>query len=252
MKTIFHIGCSGFHYRHWRNGFYPEGLAQRKWFEYYCENFSTLELNVTFYRFPQLSFLQGWYKKSPANFSFAVKAPRIITHYKLFNGTEELVKEFYDVVKVGLEEKLGCVLFQLPPRFAFSQERLGKIVEAMDTSFKNTIEFRNITWWREDVFTTLANKNISFCGMSHPLLPQDIIQNTDFLYYRFHGIPHLYKSPYDFSVLKNFVDAVVKNGKNKEAFIYFNNDIDVSAIRNAKEMEQYVMNVTAVPKTSIS
>src|ERR1044072_6786414 len=89
------IGCSGFHYKHWVGKFYPGDLPQRKWFEFYCEHFDTLELNVTFYRFPQLSSLQSWYKRSPAKFQFAVKAPRAITHYKKFNDIERLISDFY-------------------------------------------------------------------------------------------------------------------------------------------------------------
>lgn len=240
MKTKFHIGCSGFHYKHWRGGFYPEKLAQSKWFDYYCQHFSTLELNVTFYRFPQLSFLRNWHKKSPSNFVFSVKAPRIITHYKQFNETKQLIGEFYQVIQDGLEEKLGCILFQLPPRLGYSEERLEKIVNNLDTSFRNVIEFRNVTWWREDVYTFLSEKKISFCGQSHPALPQDIIQNTKYLYYRFHGIPDLYKSPYDLPVLKNAVERIRASGKITEAYIYFNNDIEVSAIQNAKDMMNMV------------
>ena len=243
LKTKFHIGCSGFHYKHWRGGFYPQKLAQSKWFDFYCQHFLSLELNVTFYRFPQLSFLQNWYKKSPPEFRFAVKAPRIITHYKQFHATEDLIREFYDVIQNGLQEKLGCVLFQLPPRIGYSVERLDRIIASIDTNFKNTIEFRHVTWWREDVYQQLAKKKISFCGQSHPLLPQDIIQNTSFLYYRFHGIPELYKSPYEAAILRKAADEINASGKTKEAFIYFNNDIEVSAIANAREMINYTNEV---------
>jgi uncharacterized protein YecE (DUF72 family) len=242
LKTRFHIGCSGFHYKHWRGGFYPQKLAQSKWFDFYCQHFLTLELNVTFYRFPQLSFLQTWHRKSPPGFRFAVKAPRIITHYKQFHGTEDLITEFYDVIQNGLQEKLGCVLFQLPPRIAYSEERLDRIISSVNTKIKNTIEFRHATWWRDEVYKKLGKNKISFCGQSHPLLPQDIIQNTSFLYYRFHGIPALYKSPYDVKVLKQTADTINASGKTKEAFVYFNNDIEVSAITNAKDMIRYVTN----------
>ncbi|MEJ7681932.1 MAG: DUF72 domain-containing protein [Segetibacter sp.] len=90
------IGCSGFHYKHWKGIFYPEKLAQSKWFDYYNNRFKTLELNVTFYRFPQLSFLETWYKKSPEVFSFSVKAPRAITHYKQFNN--QAIGDFYGTI----------------------------------------------------------------------------------------------------------------------------------------------------------
>jgi uncharacterized protein YecE (DUF72 family) len=80
-----HIGCSGFHYRHWKVAFYPQGLAQKKWFGYYAGQFATLELNVTFYRFPQLSVLRNWYDQAPGGFRFSVKATKAITHFKQFH-----------------------------------------------------------------------------------------------------------------------------------------------------------------------
>src|SRR3982750_2937983 len=116
------IGCSGFHYKHWKDIFYPQGLPQTKWFEFYCQHFNTLELNVTFYRFPRLSFLETWYKKSPKEFRFSVKAPRLITHFKQFHDSERFISDFYNVVKEGLKDKLGCTLFQLPPRSAYKEE----------------------------------------------------------------------------------------------------------------------------------
>lgn len=234
------IGCSGFYYKHWKEVFYPQGLPQRKWFEFYCENFNTLELNVTFYRFPQLASLQSWYKRSPEKFSFAVKAPRIITHFKQFHDSSDLISDFYGVVREGLNTKLGCVLFQMPPRMSYTEERLQRILENLDNSFNNVLEFRHGSWWNDNVYKALSTKQVSFCGMSHPKLPQDIIQNTTILYYRFHGIPHLYKSPYKVSELKKFIDTVKKSKKTKQAFIYFNNDIDASAIENARDMQKLV------------
>ena len=89
-----HIGCSGFHYKGWKEVFYPKGVPQRKWFEYYGEYFKTLELNVTFYRFPRVHILKSWYDKSPPDFSFSVKVPRAITHYKKMNDCEKFLTRF--------------------------------------------------------------------------------------------------------------------------------------------------------------
>lgn len=241
-KTEWHIGCSGFHYKHWKKNFYPEDLPQRKWFEYYCEHFKTVELNVTFYRFPQLSFLQGWYTRSPGDFVFSVKAPRIITHFKKFTGTQQLIADFYHVIQNGLQEKLGPVLFQLPPRTSFTQERLENIINSLDTSFNNVLEFRHETWWKKEVYQQLAAHNISFCGMSHPALPRDVILNTAICYYRFHGIPQLYKSPYSKPELKAFAEKIKNSRKTKKAFVYFNNDIDEAAIDNAGTLIQLINN----------
>jgi len=230
------IGCSGFHYKHWKGTFYPEGLAQSKWFDYYCQFFNTLELNVTFYRFPQLSFLQNWYIKSPANFSFAVKAPRAITHYKKFNGTTDLIADFYKTVQEGLQEKLGCVLFQLPPNFHYSEDHLEKLINNLDNSFLNVVEFRHESWWNEDVYSAFSKRNITFCGMSHPTLPKDIISNTPLLYYRMHGEGQLYASNYEKPQLQAVINKIRSEKTVKEAYIFFNNDINTYAIYNACEM----------------
>lgn len=233
------IGCSGFHYKHWKEIFYPKGMAQTKWFEFYCEHFDTLELNVTFYRFPQLSFLESWYKRSPNTFKFAVKAPRAITHYKKFSETDKMLSDFYHTIREGLGKKLGCVLFQLPPNSKYTEERLEKIIGSLDTSFKNVLEFRHASWWNQEVYNKLSKSKISFCGMSHPSLPDETLQNTKILYYRFHGVPELYKSRYDAGVLQRFADDVESSGKTRESYIYFNNDIGGSAIANAGEMQAY-------------
>lgn len=239
MKT-WHIGCSGFHYKHWKEIFYPKDLPQKRWFEYYCRHFNTVELNVTFYRFPQISFLENWYNKSPHRFKFAVKAPRAITHFKQFHETEGLLADFYGTVAEGLKTKLGCVLFQLPPRIAYTEERLHRIIGSLDLSFKNVLEFRHLSWWNEDVYRQLAQNKITFCGMSHPALPQDIIQNTPVLYYRFHGVPQLYQSEYDKAVISKFVNEVEHSANTRESYVYFNNDIGAAAIINAKQMQEIV------------
>jgi uncharacterized protein YecE (DUF72 family) len=234
------IGCSGFHYKHWKEIFYPHGLAQNKWFSFYCKQFNTLELNVTFYRFPQISFLKTWYDKSPSTFRFAVKAPRLITHYKKFSRTEKLMNDFYGSVSEGLKEKLGCILFQLPPRSYYTYERLQRIIASLDNSFNNVVEFRHESWWDLEVYNELTKHKITFCGMSHPLLPDEIIKNTSILYYRMHGVPELYKSPYKKSTLKKIINEIHSSGKIKKAFIYFNNDVDASAIKNAKQMIEII------------
>ena len=237
--TSWKIGCSGFHYKHWKKLFYPKDLPQKRWFEFYCQHFDTVELNVTFYRFPKLSFVEDWYKRSPEDFLFSVKAPRLITHFKQFHDSERVISDFYSVINEGLKDKLGCVLFQLPPRSAYTEERLERIINSLNPDFQNILEFRHVSWWNEDVFNKLGKHKITFCGMSHPDLPQDVIQNNSLLYYRFHGVPELYKSQYDEQELIDFVSRIKKEKKVKTAFIYFNNDIGASAIINGKQLQQY-------------
>jgi uncharacterized protein YecE (DUF72 family) len=183
------IGCSGFYYKEWREKFYPKGLPQRKWFEFYCESFNTVELNVTFYRFPKLEALKGWYQRSPEDFTFTVKAPRLVTHYRRFKNAATNIQQFYERVYEGLQEKLGCVLFQLHPAMEYEEETLALIISSLDASFTNAVEFRHNSWWNDAVFKTLRHHRITFCSISYPELPDDIIKTTDTLYYRFHGVP---------------------------------------------------------------
>jgi uncharacterized protein YecE (DUF72 family) len=235
-----HIGCSGFHYKDWKCVFYPKEIPQRKWFEYYAEHFNTLELNVTFYRFPKVPMLKSWYDRSPANFTFAVKAPRAITHFKKLNDCGKFFKDFYQTVEKGLKEKAACILFQFPPNYCYTENRLEKIVSNLYKQFSNIVEFRHYSWWNENVYKTLEQHKITFCGMSHPLLPDKVIANSPILYYRMHGVPDLYRSSYSTAYLKKIVHEIKSQAMVKQAFIYFNNDYDAVAIRNANEMKAIV------------
>lgn len=237
------IGCSGFHYKHWKGSFYPDDLPQTRWFQHYCHHFNTLELNVSFYRFPRLSALENWYGKAPAEFSFAVKAPRAITHYKKFLGTANMLSDFYGLLASGLKEKLGCVLFQMPPNFTYSPDRLDRIIRALDNHAPNVLEFRHPTWWRDDVYKELAKYDISFCGMSHPSLPKEVVANTSLLYYRLHGEDQLYSSSYQKSFLSALAKSVEKEKILTDSFIFFNNDINANAVFNALEMKKLVQGV---------
>ena len=240
MMVNWHIGCSGFHYKHWKGSFYPEKLAQTKWFSFYCEHFKTLELNVTFYRFPRLKGLETWYNNSPADFKFAVKAPKAITHYKKFNDTEQMISSFYATVEEGLKEKRGCYLFQLPPVYPYDEKKLQRILDALDLSLPNVLEFRHESWWNETVFSTLAAHGVSFCGMSHTDLPDVVIKNGPLFYFRFHGKEQLYASRYSKEELQSFANGVNGEAAGNQAYVFFNNDINTSAVYNAKELQEMI------------
>jgi uncharacterized protein YecE (DUF72 family) len=232
------IGCSGFYYRDWRGKFYPEKLPQSQWLKYYAEHFSTVEVNATFYHFPKISFLQALYKKSPAKFIFTIKAPRLITHYKRFNECKSLLADFYNAVEKGMGRKLGCLLFQMPPSFHYDEQRLELIIDSLYSGHLNVVEFRHKSWWREDVYKALGEKRICFCSMSHPTLPDDVIANTSFLYYRFHGSVRLYRSLYKTHTLQRIAEEISASKKVKKAFLYFNNDVNAAAIKNAKQINE--------------
>ncbi len=235
-----HIGCSGFHYKEWKQVFYPEGLAQKNWFEYYSSRFDTLELNVTFYRYPTMSLLENWYNKSPAHFLFAVKAPRFITHYRKFvNAAEQLIL-FYDTIQKGLKEKLGAVLFQLPPGLVYSEEKMQQVVQALDPHFPNVIECRHSSWWNKKVYRTFKKHHVCFCSHSYPGLPEDVVQTTELLYYRFHGRPKLYHSAYTKKQLQHVANEIVSTKANT-SFIFFNNTAGTGAIKNAEYLKRFTM-----------
>jgi uncharacterized protein YecE (DUF72 family) len=236
-----HIGSSGFHYKEWKDIFY-EGIPASKWVSFYACRFNTLESNVSFYRFPSLSMLQKWYNDSPAGFSISVKAPRSITHYKKFKECESLLRDFYQVIKEGLKDKLGCVLFQLPPSFSYTEERLHEICTQLSPSFNNVLEFRHVSWWTEAVYKALKDHTICFCGISHPTLPEKVICTSPVLYYRFHGVPDLYRSAYSKAFLDKIFDEIQNCGNVKHAFLYFNNTMTSAAIEHMQYLETKIKN----------
>src|SRR6185503_8901022 len=193
-KIKWKIGCSGFHYKEWKGIFYPETIPQKEWFRFYSQHFSTLELNTTFYRFPILKSLETWYNTSPADFKFAVKVPRLITHYKKFSDCDRLIDDFYTLVTKGLKEKLGPVLFQLPPNLKYTNERLELITKSIKSEYNNVIEFRDASWWQQKVFNHLKKENITFCGIDYTGLDNKAVVTNKIGYYRFHGRPRLYYS----------------------------------------------------------
>lgn len=233
------IGCSGFSYKDWIGFFYPDNMPQSEWLSYYAGYFDTLELNVTFYRLPTLSFFQNLYRKTPADFSFVVKAPKEITHLKKFKDTEELILNFYSLLKKGLRDKLGAVLFQFPPAFSYSHESLNLICCSLDSSLLNVVEFRHKSWWKEEVYKELGRRNISFCGCSYPGLPDNLILNTKIPYYRFHGVPTLYYSMYTSIFLKKIADALLQNKKLEDGYLLFNNTATRAALENASYLQEY-------------
>lgn len=237
----YHIGCSGFYYKEWKALFYPEGLPAKDWFKFYCRHFNTIEINSSFYRKPSLSSLQKWYAESPPEFLFSMKAPRLVTHLKRFQIEQEEINSFYELLESGLREKLATILFQLPPSFSYTPERLDLICSRLDNRRHNVLEFRHASWWQQEVFDRLQQQQLVFCGQSYPGdLPERAISNNELIYYRFHGKPVLYKSEYDPEVLKHTLDEIDK--KADRAFIYFNNTWGAAALHNSGQMQELVQN----------
>lgn len=238
-KNKIHIGCSSYTTASWRELFYPKDLPQRKWFEYYSQHFKTYEFNGSFYKFPTVESLQPWYEKTPRDFKFSIKAPKIITHIKRLKECEEEISRFYSVSQEGFKEKLACVLFQLPPSFSFSPERLDLILQSMHPDFKNVVEFRNISWWRDDVKRKLEENNITFCSVSYPGLPETIYSTSPIGYVRMHGIPQLFYSEYSHREIEKLYDKI-KAREFEEAYVYFNNTATAAGIINAIQFTHVV------------
>ena len=230
------IGCSGYHYPEWRRTFYPEDVAPRRWFEFFSTQFNTLELNVTYYRFPRFGLLKRWYDRSPQDFTFTVKAPRNITDSKKSEDAPRILRDFYGAAGEGLREKLGCVLFQFSSDVLYTEAKLSHILEMLDPSFRNVLEFRHRSWWTPPVYEAITAAGAIFCGMSHPKLPDHVIKTADTVYYRFLGVPHLYSSLYEVQKLEQFVQQIVRQGTSN-AYVYFNNSAEGHAVTNARQLQ---------------
>ena len=127
-------------------------------------------------------------------------------------------------------------LFQLPPSIHYSAEKLQQITNSLNPEFKNVVEFRHASWWQQNVYDALSEKQIIFCSVSHPSLPKTIISNTENIYIRLHGNVEMFYSNYSTAALKDLYNSVVNNKKIKEAFIYFNNTASTAGILNAQEL----------------
>ncbi|MDF2690165.1 MAG: hypothetical protein K0S29_20 [Gammaproteobacteria bacterium] len=226
------IGCSGFQYPEWKGHFYPKHLAKSKWFAYYAEHFNTVEINSSFYRFPQASTLEKWYRQAPVSFSYSLKAPRFISHYHKFIDTQRMLQDFYKLADI-LQEKLGCILFQLPESLSFKPELLDRILDQLDPSYKNVIEFRHPSWWQEKVYQALKHAKISFCQLSafkeFPKAPCDTL-----FYLRFHGSKTWYCGSHA-AELNSWL-KLINNSAAEQAWIYFNNTMHMDAINDAKKL----------------
>jgi len=229
----YYIGTSGWHYDHWRQLFYPDKLPKAKWLEFYSRHFTTVELNNSFYRLPSEEAFTNWRDSSPANFTFAVKVSRFITHIKRLKGIEEPVNTFLERAKI-LKEKLGPLLYQLPPSMHRDDERLESFLSILPLEFKHTFEFRHQSWLDGGVLEILRRYNAGLCVFDMPDLSCPLAATADFAYIRFHGSTGLYSSLYSDEELAEWAKRLAGLVPEvKEVYIYFNNDTEAFAVKNA-------------------
>jgi len=240
MSLHYYIGTSGWHYDHWQDRFYPKTLTKAKWLEFYASHFTTVELNNSFYRLPSETAFTTWHDSSPANFTFAVKVSRFITHIKRLKNSQEAVDNFISRAKI-LAEKLGPLLYQLPPNMHRNDEILESFLSTLPQGMKHVFEFRHQSWLEDKVFEILHKHNIGFCVFDMPSVSCPLVATADFAYIRFHGSTGLYFSCYSDEELADWAKRLANLARNLEAiYIYFNNDAEAFAVRNAITLRRYL------------
>ncbi|GAG80624.1 unnamed protein product [marine sediment metagenome] len=230
------IGTSGWHYDHWIERFYPGDLPKNKWLTYYAEHFDTVEINNTFYQLPKAKTVENWHQIVPNNFLYAVKANRFITHIKRLNEPAEPLERFFEIVNL-LKEKLGPVLYQLPPSFHKDIGRLRNFLALLPDTTQSVFEFRHKSWFSQDTYKLLEKHNISFCVHDMQGLKTPLIVTGDTIYIRFHGSTGRYEGNYTESMLSKWA-SWIKKQKARNIYAYFNNDYNAYAVYNAKTLTQ--------------
>ncbi|MGD2278794.1 MAG: DUF72 domain-containing protein [Candidatus Omnitrophota bacterium] len=232
-KPVLQIGCSGWNYDHWKGLFYPRESSPSSWFKEYASSFSTVEINNTFYQLPEASTFKKWHDQASPDFIYAVKANRFITHMKKLKDPGKAVKRFLDRALL-LKENLGPVLFQLPPHWRVNTERLDHFTDILPEGLQYVFEFREKSWYCEDVYKILSSKKMSLClhDMKESESPDLFVGPV--CYIRFHGSSELYGGKYRVSTLRKRAKLIKEAmSKGKDAYAYFNNDAEANAPKDA-------------------
>ena len=235
-----YIGTSGWHYKHWLGTFYPEKTPASKMLAFYINKFDTVELNNSFYHLPSKLSMNAWHDNTPENFVFAVKGSRFLTHMKKLKDARQGLERFLDAAE-ELKEKLGPILFQLPPNWELNIERLDEFLSILPTYHRYTFEFRNPTWETEEVHNLLAARDASYCIYDLAGYQSPLQITTDFSYIRLHGPGGKYQGTYTDAALSTWADRVVEWSHTlKSVYVYFDNDQAGFAAQDALRLKQLV------------
>ena len=236
------IGTSGYHYAHWRGPFYPEKFPASKMLQFYIQHFDTVELNTTFYRLPPPTAVQGWHDGTPQGFVFAAKGSRFLTHMKKLKDPVPGLERFFEHIG-GLGEKLGPIVFQLPPFWNVHVERLAGFLAALPREHRYAFEFRNPAWHCEEVYSLLTKFNAAFCPFDIAGYQSPVLLTADFIYVRLHGPgPGPYQGLYSDEALGDWAAHIRKWKRRLRAiYFYFDNDMAGFAVRNALELRKKVL-----------
>jgi len=233
MKT--YIGTSGWTYDHWQGNFYPPDLPKTRWLTYYAERFDTVELNASFYRSMRESTFAKWHERTPPEFVWSVKANRFITHIRRLKDVQSSLEKFFTSI-APLREKLGVVLFQLPPGLGFQKADFEPFCDLLPAGLKYTIEARNSQWCTEEVLSCLQSRGIAWCisdtAGCYPCLEA---VTADFVYIRLHGSRSLYASEYTEEELVAWAEKI--KAWKRETYVYFDNDFMAYAPHNALRLK---------------
>lgn len=234
------LGCSGWSYKEWVGPLYK--AETKSMLKAYSEVFKTAEINSTFYAYPSRGTVLGWLKYTKPEFVYTAKLPKLITHTKKINpelGVEEDVKRFCELMQpLQLNGKLGCILIQMPPGIKFDIKLLEDFFKILPMEFRFAIEFRDLSWLREDTWKLLEKYRVAYTIVDEPLLPPEVRVTTDIAYIRWHGKGKRpwYNYCYEKKELEPWIPKVKETAKKSEkVFGYFNNHFHGYAVKNCLE-----------------
>jgi len=232
-----YVGTSGWNYPSWPGVFYPKDLPSRNFLEFYAGEFSTVEVNYSFYRLPKPDTFAKWASQVPKDFLFSVKASRFISHIKRLRGVKEGWHKFVRHAKT-LGPQLGPVLVQLPPHFPCDTARLARFLKMAAPSVPRLVcEFRNDSWLTDEVYDLLQRHNAALCIADSARYRRVDVLTADFTYIRFHGRNQMFASNYSKAELakearqiRGYLDQGL------DVYVYFNNDAKGYAVKNARTL----------------
>jgi uncharacterized protein YecE (DUF72 family) len=244
------IGCSGWNYAHWRNGvFYPPRCAARNWLEFYARHFDTVEINTTFYRLPREQAVARWVEATPPGFVFAVKVSRYVTHIKRLLDVGEHLPLLYDRIGPLLRsDKMGPLLWQLPPTFALDLERLADALEHTHDGRRHAFEFRHPSWFREETYALLREHGVALVIADRPEVNhfQAHELTAGFTFVRFHSGTRGRNGNYSHAELDEWAERLERWSAQVDVYAYFNNDWEGFAIENARYLEGRLASVPSL------
>jgi len=236
---IFFVGTSGWTYDHWKGRYYPASLPKSHWFDYYASQFSSVEINATFYRTFKDQTYQMWRERAPQGFGYVLKAPRLITHRKFLLEVDELAQAFYHSCSL-LEDKFELILLQVAPQTPFDLERLRKALQAFPNPGKLAVEFRRQEWLNPNTMSMLSDFGATICNVDSPQQTICDLLTSDKAYLRLHGRKHWYSYNYSVDELKEIAGLAKQLAHRgvSRVYIFFNNDYEAYAPANALAIKQ--------------